>query len=131
MASTDKTDRHLVLIGIGPGIGRAVACLFASKRYNYVTLIARRAEQLETEQIAVEEATAGVQVNVQVKTYVVDVADNGALSEALAKAEAAFGKPECVYCNAARVVPSQLLTHDVKDIEYDLKVEPLTRNSLP
>ncbi|TRX88007.1 hypothetical protein FHL15_011109 [Xylaria flabelliformis] len=120
MASTNPPDRHLVLIGVGPGIGRSVACLFASKRYNNVTLIARRAEQLKVEKAEVE-ATAKSQY-IKVNTYAVDVADSAALVDALGNAEATFGKPECVYYNAARVVPSQLLTHDVREIEYDFKL---------
>ncbi|KAI0799210.1 NAD(P)-binding protein [Xylaria sp. FL0064] len=120
MEPTDKTDRHLVLIGVGPGIGRSVACLFASKRYNNVTLIARRAEQLMTEQARLEAAARPKSVNV--KTYAVDVADSGALVNALVDAETTLGKPECVYFNAARVIPSHLLSHDVKEIEYDFKL---------
>ncbi|KAI0432241.1 hypothetical protein F5Y09DRAFT_339899 [Xylaria sp. FL1042] len=120
MAPTDTTDRHLVLVGVGPGIGRSVACLFASKRYNNITLISRRAEQLKIEQAEVEVAARPRPV--KVRTYAVDVADSGALSDALVDAETAFGKPECVYFNAARVIPSQLLNHDVKEIEYDFRL---------
>ncbi|KAJ2988777.1 hypothetical protein NUW58_g3797 [Xylaria curta] len=120
MASLETTDRHLVLIGVGPGIGRSVARLFASKRYRNVTLIARRPEQLKIEQVEVE-AAVGLQL-VKVKTYTVDIADSGALTNALVDAEATFGKPECVYYNAARVIPSKLLSHDVREIEYDFKL---------
>ncbi|KAI0512576.1 NAD(P)-binding protein [Xylaria bambusicola] len=116
-----STDRHLVLIGVGPGIGRSVACLFASKRYNKVTLIARRAEQLKIEQAQIEAATEKSH-SVTVKTYAVDISDHTALTTTLIDAEASLGKPECVYFNAARVIPSQLLTHDVKDVEYDFKL---------
>ncbi|KAK5627622.1 hypothetical protein RRF57_003337 [Xylaria bambusicola] len=112
---------HLVLIGVGPGIGRSVACLFASKRYNKVTLIARRAEQLKIEQAQVEAATENSHP-VTVKTYAVDISDHAALTAALIDAEASRGKPECVYFNAARVITSQLLIQDVKDIEYDFKL---------
>lgn len=115
MASGDKT---LIVIGSGPGIGRSVTTLFATKRYKNVALIARRAEQLKLEQKAVEEAVAGVKV----KTYAVDVVDSEALLKALDDIEALLGKPECIFYNAARVRPSELLTHDVKDIEYDFKV---------
>lgn len=115
MASGDKT---LIVIGSGPGIGRSVTTLFATKRYNNVALIARRVEQLKLEQKAVEEAVAGVKV----KTYAVDVVDSEALLKALDDIEAQLGKPECIFYNAARVRPSELLTHDVKDIEYDFKV---------
>lgn len=116
MAALNKT---LFVIGSGPGIGRAVTTLFATKRYNKVALIARRAEQLSLEQKAVEDAVGS---QVKVKTYAVDVVDSEALLKALGDAEAAFGKPECVFYNAARVLPSELLSHDVKDIEYDFKV---------
>lgn len=91
--------------------------LFASKRYDHVVLIARRADQLEAEKLAVEEGT-----DAKVKTFAIDVTDTDALNKALDAADAAFGKPEFVYYNAARVVPSQLLSHDVKEIEYDMKV---------
>ncbi|OTB00858.1 hypothetical protein M426DRAFT_26205 [Hypoxylon sp. CI-4A] len=112
-------SRTLLVIGSGPGIGRAVTSLFASKRYNNVALIARRAEQLAIESNAVKEAV-GSQVNV--KTYALDVTDSAALTEALEDSEKELGKPETVFYNAARVLPSQLLTHEVKDIEYDLKI---------
>lgn len=116
MASTNRT---LVVIGAGPGIGRSVTSLFATKRYNNVALIARRAEQLKLEQDALKESV-GQQVNI--KTYVVDVVDTEALLGALADVEALFGQPECIFYNAARVLPSQLLEHDVAEIEYDFKV---------
>ncbi|KKY32255.1 putative short-chain alcohol [Diaporthe ampelina] len=116
MASSDKT---LVVIGSGPGIGRSVTTLFATKRYNNVALIARRADQLGLEQKAVEEAVGS---GVRVKTYAVDVVDSSALLKALDDVEAQLGKPECIFYNAARVLPSELLTHDVKDVEYDFKI---------
>ncbi|RYP70477.1 hypothetical protein DL771_005414 [Monosporascus sp. 5C6A] len=112
-------NRTLVTIGSGPGIGRAVTSLFASKRYNNVALIARRAEQLSLEKSAIEEAI-GPQANV--KIYALDVVDSDSLLKALKDAEAELGKPECVFYNAARVLPSELLTHDAKDMEYDFKI---------
>ncbi|KAI0543782.1 NAD(P)-binding protein [Xylaria curta] len=120
MTLINSSDRHLVLIGVGPGIGRSVACLFAFKRYNNVTLISRRAEQLNIEKAEVEAAAKSQPV--KVKTYAVDVADIDTLMGVLRNAEATFGKPECVYYNAARVIPSQLITHNVREIEYDFKL---------
>lgn len=107
------------MIGSGPGIGRAVASLFASKRYNNVALIARRSNQLELEKTALKEAV-GTPVNV--KTYALDVVDSEVFLKALQDVETDLGKPECIFYNAARVLPSQLLSHDVKDIEYDFKI---------
>ncbi|KAK4101300.1 NAD(P)-binding protein [Parathielavia hyrcaniae] len=111
--------KTLLVVGSGPGIGRAVTTLFASKRYTNVVLIARRAESLAAEKAAVEQ-TVGPQLNV--RTYAVDITDSAALGKALDDADAALGKPECVFFNAARVLPSALLEHDVKEIEYDFKI---------
>jgi NAD(P)-dependent dehydrogenase (short-subunit alcohol dehydrogenase family) len=116
MASTGKT---LLVVGSGPGIGRAVTTLFASKGYSNVVLVARGAESLKAEQAAVEQA-AGSQV--KVRTIAVDITDTDALLKGLDEADAAFGKPELVFFNAARVLPSAFFEHDVKEIEYDLKV---------
>jgi NAD(P)-dependent dehydrogenase (short-subunit alcohol dehydrogenase family) len=113
------SDRTLVVIGSGPGIGRSVTALFASKRYSNVALIARRAEKLEEEEAALKQA---VGEHINVKTFAVDVVDTEALLKALADAESHFGKAECIFYNAARVLPSQLLTHEAKEIEYDFKV---------
>jgi NAD(P)-dependent dehydrogenase (short-subunit alcohol dehydrogenase family) len=113
------SNKTLLVVGSGPGIGRAVTTLFASKRYTNVVLVARRAESLAAEKAAVEQAV-GSQVNI--RTYAVDITDLAALSKALEDADAAFGKPECVFFNAARVLPSAFFEHDVKEIEYDLKV---------
>lgn len=116
MPSTNKT---LLVVGAGPGIGRAVTTLFAAKRYNNVVLVARRADSLESEKAAVEQAV-GSQVNI--RTYAVDITDSAALGTVLDDADAALGKPECVFFNAARVLPSAFFEHPVAEIEYDLKI---------
>ncbi|KAK4235562.1 hypothetical protein C8A03DRAFT_46322 [Achaetomium macrosporum] len=113
------SNKTLLVVGSGPGIGRAVTTLFASKRYNNIALIARRAESLATEKAAVEQ---GVGSQVRIETYAVDVTDSAALLKAVDDADAALGKPECVFFNAARVVPSAFFEHDVKEIEYDFKI---------
>jgi NAD(P)-dependent dehydrogenase (short-subunit alcohol dehydrogenase family) len=122
------SNKTLLVVGSGPGIGRAVTTLFASKRYSNVVLVARRAESLAAEKAAVEQAV-GSQVNI--RTYAVDITDLAALSKALEDADAAFGKPECVFFNAARVLPSAFFEHDVKEIEYDLKVRLLSHTPFP
>lgn len=48
--------------------------------------------------------------------------DSAPFAEALDAAENTVGQPDIIFCNAARVLLSILLTHDVNDIEYDLKV---------
>jgi NAD(P)-dependent dehydrogenase (short-subunit alcohol dehydrogenase family) len=113
------TDKTILVLGAGPGIGRHVTSLFASKLYTNVVLIARRAEHLEVEKKAIE-AAVGRRVNV--KTYAVDTSDTEDFLAALDDADAAFGKPEVVFYNAARVLPSDFFDHPVEDIEYDLRV---------
>jgi len=113
------SDKTILVLGAGPGIGRSVTSLFASRRYNNVVLIARRAGQLAVEKRAVQDAV-GRRVNI--KTYAVDTAKTEDLLQALDDADAAFGKPEVVFYNAARVLPSAIVDHPVEDIEYDLKI---------
>jgi len=111
------SGRTLLVLGAGPGIGRSVTSLFASHRFGNVVLIARRAEQLQIEKEVVERI-----YGVKAGTYTVDITNTKALSAALDDADAKFGKPEVVFFNAARVLPSALFEHPVEDIEYDLKV---------
>lgn len=121
------SGKTILVLGAGPGIGRCVASLFASKRYNNVVLVARRADQLAVEKRAVEQA---VSRQVNVKTYAVDTTNTEELLEALDDADAAFGQPEVVFYNAARVIPSEFFVHPVEDIEYDLKVSVSSPSSL-
>lgn len=114
------TNQTLLVIGAGPQIGRSVVTLFASKRYSNVALIARREEQLQIEKKAVEEAAPSATV----KTYTADITDPETFSKVLDQADADLGKPSCVFFNAARVQMSEMLVHDVKEMEYDFKVIP-------
>ncbi|KAK4185420.1 hypothetical protein QBC35DRAFT_389571 [Podospora australis] len=114
------SEKTILVLGAGSGIGRSVATLFASKRFSNVVLIARRAEQLEVEKKALEEAIGAGKVNV--KTYALDLTKSEDLLKALDDADATFGKPEVVFYNAARVLPSAFFEHSVEDIEYDLKI---------
>jgi NAD(P)-dependent dehydrogenase (short-subunit alcohol dehydrogenase family) len=111
--------RTVFVIGSGPGISRSVVKLFAENRYSNVALIARRAEQLAEEEKALKSAVGD---KVKVKTYALDIADSGALTKALSDAEAELGQAECIFFNAARVLPSELLKHDIKETEYDFKI---------
>ncbi|KAK0658052.1 hypothetical protein B0T16DRAFT_503057 [Cercophora newfieldiana] len=118
MGSLAPSDtRTLLVLGSGPGIGRSVTTLFASRWYGNVVLIARRADQLKVEKEVVERIPG-----VKVGTYAVDLTDTDALVAALDDADATFGKPEVVFYNAARVRPSAFFEHPVEDIEYDLKI---------
>ncbi len=107
------SERVLVVVGAGPGIGRSVTSLFAAQRYTKIALIARRDEQLKLEKAAVESVVS----NVTVKTYVVDVSDGDALVAAMDKVDAELGQPELIFYNAARVVPSKFFEHPISEIE--------------
>ncbi|KAK3386459.1 hypothetical protein B0H63DRAFT_467818 [Podospora didyma] len=123
LSPQQDNSKTLLVLGAGPGIGRSVTSLFASRgRYANVVLIARRAAQLAIEKKYLQSAAVGH--NIRVETYDVDLADTAALSAALDNAEAALGgtKPEAIFFNAARVLPSAFFSHPVEDIEYDLKI---------
>ncbi|KAL3605100.1 hypothetical protein FPOAC2_00042 [Fusarium poae] len=113
------SNATLLCIGSGPGIGRSVTSLFATKHYKNVALIARRPVHLRIEKAAVQEA-AGPSVNVQ--TYALDATDTDALLSALKRIEEDLGRIECVFYNAARVQNSSFFDYDVKEIEYDFKI---------
>ncbi|TDZ51508.1 17-beta-hydroxysteroid dehydrogenase 13 [Colletotrichum trifolii] len=117
--STTKTNETLLVVGAGPGIGRSVTTLFASKRYSNVALVARSSDQLGIEKASIEEAVGS---HVKVKTFAVDVVETEAFTNALDQADSELGKPSCVFFNAARVQPSELLKHDIKEIECDFKI---------
>lgn len=119
--------KTMLVLGAGPGIGRSVTRTFASNGYHNIVLIARSAEHLEVEKQALQDAVGG---HISVETYAVDLVDTKELLFALDCADAAFGKPDVVFYNAARVRPSALFDHPVEDIEYDLKVS-LFHHSTP
>lgn len=120
-AAMGHQNRLLLLIGSGPGLGRAVASCFAQRYFDRIALIARNAEQLQRDAIAVEEAAASANRTVVVQTWQVDVCDIERLEEAL-KDINQFGDLECVYYNAARVGPSLLFTAKTETIDADWRV---------
>src|SRR5690349_4182333 len=86
-----------VVIGAGPGIGRAVARRFAREGMP-IALIGRNAGRLAE----IEEATAPV---VRLSA---DAADETALRGALDAAASEFGVPDAVVYNAALVRPDRV-----------------------
>jgi NAD(P)-dependent dehydrogenase (short-subunit alcohol dehydrogenase family) len=117
-AMDKRADRSLVLIGSGPGIGRHVAAEFARRRFNNIALVARSPTQLAEDKAAIETA-AGSQVNV--KTFAVDVTDTAKFRSTLDNIGQVFGPPECVYFNAARVIPTQFFVVKEEEILYDFR----------
>jgi NAD(P)-dependent dehydrogenase (short-subunit alcohol dehydrogenase family) len=89
-----------VVIGAGPGIGRAVALRFAREGLP-VAVVARTAATVEPVAKEVEAAGAAA------FALTADVADADALREALDAAEATFGPPDIVVYNAAIIRPDR------------------------
>ncbi|CAI6100719.1 unnamed protein product [Clonostachys chloroleuca] len=114
-----RTDRPLILVGSGPGIGRHIACEFALRRFNKVALLARNAGRLAEDQAAVQAATDG---KTEVRTYTVDITNDEEFIATLDKIEKEMGSPEIFYYNAARVALSKLLESDAKEMEFDFQI---------
>ena len=124
-----STDRLLLVIGSGPGIGNATASLFAQKRFNKIALIARNATRLQDDKAAVEAAARDVNREVEVRTWSLDVSDIPKLKQALSETEQ-FGHIEAVFFNAARVIDSAFFSHPESEIRYDFEVSCLSCNSM-
>ncbi len=116
----NRTDRSLVLIGSGPGIGRHVAIEYARKRFNKIALVARNPTQLAEDKAAVEAAVVDGKVDVQ--TFAVDITDTAKFRAELENIGRVVGTPECVYFNAARIIPTPFFQATEEDILYDFKV---------
>ncbi|KAF9892058.1 hypothetical protein FE257_002464 [Aspergillus nanangensis] len=115
------SERTLLLIGSGPGIGGSVASLFAQRYFDRVALFARTASQLQKDREAVLSAAATASRPVDVQTWQVDIANPELFKNALREVEL-WGTLECVYFNAARVEGSLFFDFPIDGIEYDLKV---------
>lgn len=120
-----RTNRPLVLIGSGPGIGRHVASLFASNRFNAVALVARSTQKLAQVQKDIEQVALGAQV----RTYPIDVTETEAFSKVLEDISRDLGQPECVYYNAAEIIVTKLLDDVEGTVLYDFKVREFSRDS--
>jgi NAD(P)-dependent dehydrogenase (short-subunit alcohol dehydrogenase family) len=115
------SNRTLLLIGSGPGIGVAVASLFAQRYFHNIALFARNPVQLEKDRETILASAASVNRSVTVQTWQVDIGDLHRLEEALAQV-AQFGDLKCVYFNAARVAPSPFFEFPISGIEEDFRV---------
>ncbi len=123
------TAKVLLLVGSGPGIGVSVASIFAQKNFDRIALLARDGNRLLSDKAAVEKAAEAVQRQVTVKTWQVDITDFDAFKSTLEEVRQ-WNVPDCVYFNAARVAPSELLKHPVDEIEKDLRVGFVTTSNL-
>jgi short-subunit dehydrogenase len=109
-------DRHLLLVGAGPGLGMAVARRFAEGGYR-VTLVARRTDALGA--LADTLADTGAQIDT-ISADASDPDDLGARVGALYRGQ---GSPGLIVYNAVMGAPDQLLTSSVAHLQAAYAVD--------
>jgi len=109
-----------VVIGVGPGIGNAVAIKFASQGYS-VALVSRTKSKLELIQADIEKAGG------KAITVVADASNEASLRSAFSTIRSSLGHPEVlVYNVAASPVPKKgILELTVEKLENDWKLDCL------
>lgn len=116
------SENVLVVVGCGPGIGVATACLFAKHAFSKIALIARDARRLQKHRSTVIEAAArSDKQDVDVRYWDVDISNAAALNDALKDIEN-MGQVACVLFNAARVGPSKFFAFEEQDLIHDFQV---------
>jgi short-subunit dehydrogenase len=108
--------RHLLLVGAGPGLGRAVARRFAEGGYR-VTLVARSTDGLG--QLADTLADTGADID----TISVDAGDPEALGARMSALYGGNGAPGLIVYNAVMGAPDQLLTSSVAHLQAAYAVD--------
>lgn len=109
-------DRHLLLVGAGPGLGMAVARRFASGGYR-VTLVARSTDGLA--QLADSLADSGSQID----TIAADASDPERLRIRMTDLYDQRGAPGLVIYNAVLGAPDQLLSSSVEHLQTAYAVD--------
>lgn len=116
------SSQVLLVLGSGPGIGVTAAKLFASKgHFSTIALLARDHTRLQEEKAQVEQAATSAGRQVAVTTYATDLTDFDALKKTLGAVEK-LGTVGCVFFNAARIQPSEILKTSLEEIDEDFKV---------
>ena len=96
-------DRHLLLVGAGPGLGAAIARRFAAGGYR-ITLLARSADKLR------DLAGGLVDTGAEIATLEADIGDPEELRARLADLYGGDRAPGLIIYNAVMGAPDQLLT---------------------
>jgi short-subunit dehydrogenase len=109
-------DRHLLLVGAGPGLGMAVARRFAEGGYR-VTLVARSTDSLGG--LADSLAETGAQVD----TLSADASDPDEMGARIAALYRGQGAPGLIVYNAVLGAPDQLLTSSVVHLQTAYAVD--------
>lgn len=114
--ASNSTRPSCLIVGVGPGIGHAVAMAFAHEGYD-IALLARRSERLreyceELEQKAGRRALA----------IVADAGDEASLKAGIDTARVAFGAPDVLVYNVASHAPGRPLSVSLDDVVANFKV---------
>ncbi len=112
-------NRHLLLVGAGPGLGLAVARRFAEGGYR-VTLAARSADGLG--HLAGSLADTGAQI----ETIAVDASDPEGLGARMAELYNEQGAPGLIIYNAVMGAPDQLLSSSVEHLQTAYAVDVIS-----
>ena len=116
-AQTSIDQRHLVVVGAGPGVGAAIARRFGREGF-HVTLLSRAAAALET--VAADVRRTGARVD----DIVADPAKPEQLRATLRMLYGSAGAPGLLIYNASVLAPDNLLTTEVAQLHeaYDVDV---------
>jgi short-subunit dehydrogenase len=112
-------NRHLLLVGAGPGLGMAVARRFANGGYR-VTLVARSTDGLGD--LAKGLGDTGAQID----TIPADASDPEALGARMTELYHERGAPGLIIYNAVMGAPDQLLTSNVEHLQTAYAVDVIS-----
>jgi short-subunit dehydrogenase len=112
-------NRHLLLVGAGPGLGMAVARRFAEGGYR-VTLVARSTDGLSN--LADGLADTGARID----TIAADAGDPEGLGTRMAELYGEQGAPGLIIYNAVMGAPDRLLSSDVAHLETAYRVDVIS-----
>jgi short-subunit dehydrogenase len=112
-------DRHLLLIGAGPGLGMAVARRFAEGGYR-VTLVARSTDGLKGLADGLADTKA------RIDTISADASDPEALRARMAELYDERGAPGLVIYNAVMGAPDQLMSSSVEHLQTAYAVDVIS-----
>ena len=118
-AGSSIDNRHLLLVGAGPGLGMAVARRFAEGGYR-VTLVARGTDGLRA--LADGLADTGARID----TIVADASDPGALRARMAELYGEEGAPGLIVYNAVMGAPDKLLESSVEHLQTAYTVDVIS-----
>jgi short-subunit dehydrogenase len=109
-------NRHLLLVGAGPGLGMAVARRFAKGGYR-VTLVARSTDGLRD--LADSLADTGAQID----TAAADASDSEGLAARMAELYSDQGAPGLIIYNAVMGAPDTLLDSTAEHLQMAYAVD--------